>query len=297
MNSPHRSSYADRVWHGEVPVLENVRVARDTWRLRVGCQEIASRFLPGQFVMLRLVDGDDPLLGRPLAVYDRLSDVDGHPAMLDIVYLTIGKMTGRLAGVDTGRRLQIWGPLGNGFQPCSAEHLIMVAGGIGQTPFLSLAQEYLGLKTYGEPARQVPPAKKVTLCYGARSKDFFAGVEDFRQAGVELRLSTDDGSAGHHGLVTEVLADLARPAAGGASPSPDACRIVCCGPEPMMKATARIAREAGIRCEVSLETPMACGVGICFSCVVKVRDSEANWDYRRTCVEGPVFDAETIEFS
>ena len=296
MSAAHQSSYANSVWHGEVPVLANVRVARDTWRLRVGCEEIAARFLPGQFIMLRLLDSDDPLLGRPMAVYDALADDDGRPAMLDIVYLTIGKMTGRLAGVEAGRRLQIWGPLGNGFLPQPASHLVMVAGGIGQTPFLSLGREYLGLKTYGDPARQVPRSQKVTLCYGARSKDFLAGVEDFRQAGVELRLSTDDGTAGHHGLVTDLLTDLVDPAVGGSSESPDACRIVCCGPEPMMAATARIAREAGIRCEVSLESPMACGVGICFSCVVKIRDTEGTWDYRRTCVEGPVFDAQNVEF-
>ena len=104
-----------------------------------------------------------------------------------------------------------------------------------------------------------------------------------------MRLSTDDGSAGHHGLVT----DLVRPAI---EQSPQACRIVCCGPEPMMEATARIARELGVPCQVSLETPMACGLGICFSCVARIRDPDGTWDYRRTCVEGPVFDAEDVEF-
>jgi len=116
-----------------------------------------------------------------------------------------------------------------------------------------------------------------------------AGVEDLERAGVEVRLSTDDGSTGHRGLVT----DLVRPAVEGSSL---ACRIVCCGPEPMMETTARIARELGVPCQVSLETPMACGIGICFSCVAKVRDRSGGWDYRRTCVEGPVFDAEDIEF-
>jgi len=106
---------------------------------------------------------------------------------------------------------------------------------------------------------------------------------------VQVRLSTDDGSVGHRGLVT----DLIRPTVE-ASLHP--CRIVCCGPEPMMAATARISRQLGLDCQVSLESPMACGLGICFSCVAKIRDAAGRWDYRRTCVEGPVFQAEDVEF-
>ena len=82
----------------------------------------------------------------------------------------------------------MWGPLGNGFPPTATEHLVMVAGGIGQTPFLALAREYLGLHAYGDPARAVPRAKQVTLCYGVRRREYLAGVEDFRRAGVEVQL-------------------------------------------------------------------------------------------------------------
>ena len=74
------------------------------------------------------------------------------------------------------------------------------------------------------------------------------------------------------------------------------CRIVCCGPEPMLEAVAEISRELRVPCQVSLETPMACGIGICFSCVARIRDASGNWDYRRTCVEGPVFEAEDVAF-
>ena len=270
-------------------IAENVRIARDTYRIRFACGEIARRALPGQFVMLRLAGCNDPLLGRPLAVYDVLADAAGRPCFLDIVYVVIGKMTGLLAEMPAGARLEVWGPLGNGFPPTAAEHLVMVAGGIGQTPFLTLAREYLGQRTYGDPPREVPAARKITLCYGARRREYLACVDDFRNAGVEVRLSTDDGSLGHHGLVTELIA----PAVEGTRQS---CRLVCCGPEPMMEATARIARELGVPCQVSLETPMACGVGICFSCVKKIRDASGNWDYRRTCIEGPVFDAAEVEF-
>jgi len=165
----------------------------------------------------------------------------------------------------------------------------MVGGGIGQTPFLALAQEYRGLRAYGTPPRAVPRASQVTLCYGARSSDLLAGVDDFRRLGVEVRLSTDDGSMGHRGLVT----DLIRPAISRSSLRP---RIVCCGPESMMEAAAHVARELGVPCQVSLENPMACGIGVCFSCVAKIRDGSGGWDYRRTCVEGPVFDADDVVF-
>ena len=239
--------------------------------------------------MLRLPSTDDPLLGRPLAVYDTFLGPDGRAAGLDLVYLAVGKLTRRLALLDAGARLEIWGPLGNGFPPTETSHLVMVAGGIGQTPFLALAEEYLGVRRYGDPMRRVPLAEKVTLCYGARTAKHLACVDDFCRLGVEVHLSTEDGSAGHQGLVT----DLIRPAIlASARPS----RMVCCGPEAMMRRSAEIARELGIPCQVSLESPMACGIGICFSCVAKVRDTEDGWDYRRTCVEGPVFDAEAIEF-
>jgi dihydroorotate dehydrogenase electron transfer subunit len=163
----------------------------------------------------------------------------------------------------------------------------MVAGGIGQTPFLALAQEALGQKTYGNPPRSAARASRVTFCYGARTRDYFAGVEDFERLGIEVRLATDDGSRGHRGLVTDLLRQVL-------AESGDERRIVCCGPEPMMEAAARIAAEAEVPCEVSLETPMACGIGICFSCVAKVRQPDGSWDYKRTCVEGPVFDAGRI---
>lgn len=289
MHSQHAVSYPDRAWHGTVVIDENVRLARDTYRVRFGCPEIAARIVPGQFVMLRLVGDGDPLLGRPFALYDTVVDAESRPVGLDVVYMAVGKMTCRLAALKPGERLEIWGPLGNGFPPTETGPLIMVGGGIGQTPFLALAREALGLRTYGNPARRAAGAKKATLCYGVRSRDYLAGVEDFERAGVDVRLSTEDGSRGHRGLVTGLVEPLVEK-------SPTGARIVCCGPEAMMEAIAGIARRLGVPCHVSLESPMACGIGICFSCVAKVRDGSGGWDYRRTCIEGPVFDAEDIQF-
>jgi dihydroorotate dehydrogenase electron transfer subunit len=289
-NPLHAAYYADRACHERVRVRENVKIARDTYRVRFECPVLARRIVPGQFLMMRLAHQDDPLLGRALALYDTVpaDATSGAPLGIDVVYLVMGKMTSRLARLAAGAELEVWGPLGNGFPPQQTEHLVMVAGGIGQTPFLALAREHLGRRTYGDPPRRIAPLSRVTLCYGARSSDLLAGVDDFERLGVEVVVSTDDATAGHHGLVTEVLERVLDRSPGAS--------VVCCGPEPMMEAVARIAAVREIPCQVSLETPMACGIGICFSCVARVRDPSGAWDYRRTCVEGPVFDAKQIEW-
>lgn len=284
------SYYADGARQCRTTVVENVPLARDTWRVRLMCPEIARAIVPGQFLMLRLVGGEDPLLGRPLALFDTWMDEAGTVQGLDVAYLVVGRMTRRLAAARPGDQLDVWGPLGNGFAPTPTEHLVMVAGGIGQTPFLAAGREALGGRRYGAATRSGGYAQRATLCYGVRTADLAAGVEEFRRAGVDVRLSSDDGSVGRRGLVTEVLAELLDEEASATR------RIVCCGPEPMMEAVARLAAQRGVACEVSLETPMACGIGICFSCVVKVRGADGEWDYKRTCVEGPVFDAQKIEW-
>lgn len=287
MNNPLHAKYlADHACQRQVTVVENVRLARDTYRVRFHAPEIARSITPGQFLMLRIADGNDPLLGRPLALYDTLLDTSGQPLGVDVVYLVVGKLTNRLATFTAGQTLDVWGPLGNGFPLQETEHLVMVAGGIGQTPFLALAREYLGLRHYGSRQANASNPRRVTFCYGARSEAYFAGLDDFSALGIDIRLSTDDGSRGYHGLVTQV-------ARGVLSESPN-CRVVCCGPERMMEAVSELAAEHHVPCQVSLETPMACGIGICFSCVAKVADDAGGWDYKRTCVEGPIFPAEKI---
>lgn len=276
--------YADRAWFGSVTIQGNVQVARDTFRLTIAAPTIAERILPGQFVMLRIARQCDPLLGRALALYDVTRDPANEPAGLEVVYLVTGKMTRRLSGLAPGEELEAWGPLGNGFPPVEARHLVMVAGGIGMTPFLAVARQAVGRQVYGVGAPPVHRPERISFCYGVRSREYLAAVEEFQDLGVDVRISTDDGSAGYHGRVSE-LARLV------IQESPQDCRIVCCGPERMMAAVARLAHELQVPCQVSLETPMACGIGICFTCVAKVRQPDEGWDYRRTCVEGPVFDA------
>lgn len=254
-------------------VLANERLARDTFRIRLACPEIAARIRPGQFVMLRLAGTNDPLLGRPFALYDIVLDGD-QPVAIDIVYLVIGRVTGAMSQLAPGDRLHVWGPLGNGFPPFEpVDHVALVAGGIGQTPFLAYVRELLGARSNRRTAH------RVTVYYGIRSADLAAGVGEFCDAGAEVKLATDDGSVGHHGFVTDLVERDAVPD-----------RYSACGPEPMLRALAGIARERRVQCDVSLETPMACGLGICFSCVTKVKTDDG-WDYRRVCVDGPVFNA------
>jgi dihydroorotate dehydrogenase electron transfer subunit len=118
------------------------------------------------------------------------------------------------------------------------------------------------------------------LYYGVRTADLAAGVEDFRAAGADVRLASDDGSLGFRGYVTQLLAEHPRPH-----------HLIGCGPEPMLHTLMKLARAWGVPCHVSLETPMACGLGVCFSCVTKVCTPDGGWDYKRVCVDGPVFDA------
>ncbi len=269
--------------HRRASIVENVPIARDTYRIRLADAAIAGSIRPGQFVMVRPVAGEenDPLLGRPLALYDLARDASGTPVAFDLVYLVIGRGTAALARCQPGESLPVWGPLGNGFGPAPGGPVVFVAGGIGQTPFLALGREWLNP---GPDGRICPSA---TILYGVRTAALLAGVEDFRAAGIQVELATDDGSAGHHGFVTELLA---RRIERGEVPA----RIVACGPPAMLAAVARIAEQHGVDCEVSLENHMACGFGACFSCVAPIHQPDGTVDLKRVCVEGPVFSARSV---
>jgi len=268
-------------------IVAQERIATETFRIRLDCPDIAPRALPGQFAMLRIADRHDPLLARPLAFYDVVPAATGTPHLADFVYLRHGKFTTALAGLRPGDELAIWGPLGNGFDPPPVDRLVLVAGGIGQTALVALAGERTGRRRYGLPARQPAAAAAVTFLWGARRSDCFCGLDDFRAAGCEPHLATLDGSAGRRGTVVDLMDDLLADVSGSV-------HVACCGPGPMMRAVALWCRDRGLSASVSLEEPMACGVGICFTCVARVRDADGGWDYRRTCVEGPVFPAEAI---
>lgn len=274
--------------HQVATIVEHEMMARNTWRMRLHCPDIARQILPGQFFMVRSPQRSDPLLGRPFALLDLYLDGNGDSAGVDFGYVVVGKMTSLLQSMKAGDHLEIWGPLGNGFPLPPTGHLLIAAGGIGQTPFLAVVREALRRHRYGQPARQVTAApSRITLCYGVRNKEYLAAVDLFRQEGIDVRISTDDGTAGHHGFVTDLVKSVLndrQPVAG----------LYCCGPEPMMHAVGQVAMAANVPAWLSLETPMACGFGACFSCVTQIRMDDGSWDYRRVCVEGPVFPAHKV---
>ena len=205
-------------------IVENVPIARDTYRLRLGDAAIAGTIRPGQFVMIRPgpEGSSDPLLGRPFALYDIVRDSSGSAVAFDIVYLVIGRGTTALSQRRAGEMLSVWGPLGNGFGPAPDGPVIFVAGGIGQTPFLALGRWWLGQETIerrpldrktgqdnhacSEDANGQDSPSRVTLLYGVRTAALLAGLDDFRAAGIAVEVATDDGTAGHHGFVTDLLA-------------------------------------------------------------------------------------------
>jgi len=265
-----------------VQVLENVRIARDTFRLRLDDPAMARSIRPGQFLMIRQASGTDPLLARPFALYDVARDASGEPAAVDVVYLVVGRGTASLARLRPGDEVVAWGPLGNGFGPSPGGSVVFVAGGIGQTPFLALGRWWMGLGAYGEGSLEGPRVESATLLYGVRSGDLAAGVDDFRAAGIGVELATDDGSLGHHGYVTDLLESrLAR----GDRPS----HVVGCGPPSMLAALSKLVERHDLSCDLSMENHMACGFGACFSCVAPIRQADGSSDLRRVCVEGPIF--------
>lgn len=272
-------------------VIEQQPLAEHTYRMRVRCPEIARQIVPGKFFMVR-IPGNDPILGRPFALYDVYEDA-GAIAGLDFVYHTIGKGTTILSRCRGGEALDLWGPLGNGFPLIEEGRLVCVGGGIGYTPFLAVTREASQQRSYGRRRRQRQGGpESVKLLYGVRCRALRADLADFDSIPrFEAHIATDDGSEGRHGFVTDLLGDLLT------SPDQRPTAVFCCGPELMMRATARLCAEHDVACWLSLESPMACGFGACFSCVTKVRTPEPpGWDYRRTCVEGPVFSSRELMF-
>lgn len=277
-----------RTFHFErTEILAHKLIAKETWQLTFRSCELAKCTRPGQFFMIRIAGCNDPLIGRALAMFDRHTDAEGNPEAISVAYVVKGKFTQALSKMHTGQSIEVWGPLGNAFSVEPVDHLIMVAGGVGITPMLTLATDALGQAAFGAAETPNRYATRATLCYGARRREYLAGLEAFKSRGVELAIATEDGSLGHQGRVTEVLENLLRQAQGSV-------RIACCGPEPMMQAVSKLAGQYQVACEVSLETPMACGIGICFTCVAKIDQGDGSWDYRRTCIEGPIFDAQCI---
>lgn len=262
----------------DAAVLSNTRLSPDYNVLALAAPPIAAVALPGQFVMVRTAAGTDPLLRRPFSIFEILRDGTGTPHAMSLLIKRVGPGTERLYHARSGDRFGCLGPLGSGFTlPPAPAEAWMVAGGVGLAPFAVLAE---ALQAAATPA---------VLYYGGRTDRDLFYLDWFSQRGVRLVLATEDGSRGTHGRVTVPLEqDLAAAA-------PDRpITLYACGPEPMLKAVARLATAHGRPSQVSTEQIMGCGLGGCYSCVVRVRDGSGQGHFVRSCVSGPVFSGDAI---
>jgi len=248
-------------------IVSNQRDFDLYFRLVLRAPRIAPQVQPGQFVHLRILPLKEALLRRPFSVFQTSGDC------LTILFKTVGRGTGVLSRMRPGGELSLLGPLGHGFtvpQP-GRETPLLVAGGYGMAALYLLAQR--------------SPQKGVVFVGGRRRADILC-EPDFRALGWEVRVTTEDGSQGEKGLVTNALRpELERRAPGR--------KLFACGPTPMLKAVGQLADQFGLPAELSLDEHMCCGVGVCLTCVVPVRTGEG-WEYQRSCTEGPVFDSRQI---
>lgn len=256
-------------------VLWNRRVGPDCYQMRLSCRSDYVRSTPGQFVMLRPRAGTSPLLPRPFSIHRVVCGPQGAEA-IEILYKVVGCGTRELAARRSGDPVALFGPLGRGFHmPPAARRAFIVAGGIGVAPMVYLAAH---LKDRG-----LPPAR-CTVFLGAQSRTELLCRDAFADLGINVVASTDDGSLGDACFITVPLAlHLDRRPPG---------IIFACGPPAMLECVAAFALQRGIPCQVSLESRMACGFGVCLGCAVAGADAEEK--YHHVCVDGPVFDVHDL---
>lgn len=239
-------------------IISNKRFKDNYWHLEFESRVVAGRALPGQFVNIKVSDGIEPLLRRPLSLHGT------EGSRVRLFYEVLGRGTQILSSRKPGELLDVIGPLGNGF-PVLKQAPILVAGGMGVAPLVFLA-------------KKIRSSKPLVLI-GARTKRNILCAQEFKALGCIVKIATDDGSAGFKGRVTELLVQVLRQA-----PSAKRLAIYACGPRPMLKAVAAIACENNIDSWFSLEEHMACGIGACLGCVVSTKSG-----YKRVCKDGPVF--------
>lgn len=219
---------------------------------------------PGQFVELEVPDRKHTFLRRPISV----NFVDRTTQQLWLLVRVAGEGTAHLAAMPQGASLRIMLPLGHGFTVDPARRTLLVGGGVGVAPLLYLAHTLNAAGTTPD------------LLLGARTASMLLQTDLFARV-ANVLIATDDGSAGHHGVVTT----------HPAMTDGDYDLIACCGPQPMMQAVARLAHSRGIDCEVSLENMMACGLGACLCCVENTIDGHVC-----VCTEGPVFNIKKLRW-
>ena len=261
----------------DAAVISNTVLSSGYSVLALAAPEIAAQAAPGQFVMLKAGDRNDPLLRRPFSVFEVLREHD-RIVGLSILNKRVGASTSLLFDARPGDRVRCLGPLGTPFDPVSPPAAAwLVAGGVGLAPFATLAEVLWARGT------------RITLYYGARSAAGILCLDIFERLGVRFVLATEDGSRGDHGLVTASLERDLR-----ACPKSVAATIYACGPEPMLAAVARLAAAHERPSQVSVERVMGCGLGGCYSCVIPLRTGDGKSHYVRSCLSGPVFSGDAI---
>jgi dihydroorotate dehydrogenase electron transfer subunit len=248
-------------------------------------------------------------LRRPFSIADQRTWPDGYTE-IDIIHRVVGRGTLLLAQLQKGQGVSLIGPLGVGFHvPAGLELACLVGGGVGIPPMMYLAKRlerqgcknavaFIGAQRHDLlPVTFTPPPE-----YKEPSEDGdpVLNVEEFKEWGFPAVITTDDGSIGMKGYVTQALRRFLEERQVQFGKLTNAI-VYCCGPTPMMKATAKVAADFDVPCQVSLEQPMACGMGTCQSCVIRYRPHTAppspegnDWKYKLTCTDGPVFDARDI---
>jgi dihydroorotate dehydrogenase electron transfer subunit len=258
-----------------VIITKTEHLSTDIVRLTFHAPTIAACASPGQFVNIKTGLGFDPLLRRPLSIH-HVSE-DGH---VQVIFKILGKGTNALAELKQGQSLNIVGPLGNHFKTGEAA-VCLIGGGLGIAPLFFLAKTILAKNE----------TSKLKIILAARNKtELSSFTPDFEYLGVTLHLATDDGSLGHHGLVTEIIPSVLS--------EPIKWQVCTCGPQPMMRAVAAICRKYRWSCQVSLETMMACGISACLGCAVASSGTDSKGPkYLHVCQDGPIFWESDIQWT
>jgi len=253
-------------------IVDHRRVTAEYFRLRILCPEISRVAQPGQFVMLRIQDYHDPFLRRPFSFSLILPAKTKNLSTpfeggFEICYQVVGRGTARMSSLIVGGRIDVLGPLGRGFwREEGCERIILVGGGIGIAPLIPWAEELTKREKGKGPGKKI---LNVNVLLGGKSHDRILGMQEFKKFGLGPHAATEDGSLGLSGMVTDLLErELLREGSHAGTV------IYACGPKVMLAKVVQIAEQFDIPCQVLLESRMACGVGACLGCAVKIREED-----------------------
>ena len=250
-------------------VKKQIKIAEDQFVLTLNSPSITKVAQAGQFITIKLNKNYDPLLPRPFSIHS----VDRETGDFLIYYQVLGKTSKLMAELEPGDEITVLGPLGRGFNlELENSRALLIGGGLGQAPLRFLAEE-LQKKN-----------NQIYMAIGARDQEGLKNILCFEESCQEINLATQDGSLGKEGLVTELLPQIIR----DFNPK----IIYTCGPLPMMAKVKELAAQEKIPCQVSLETTMACGIGVCLGCTCESTNSEI---YPKVCTHGPVFWAQEVK--